>query len=84
MNSSILKPPLSEGVGGGFSASDDLHRVNRANQPAGIAFNAEVGDDFVLFVRFEQNGVRRAFLRTFGTADAQIIDLIFDQALAFS
>ena len=62
----------------------NLHRINRANLLAGIAFDAEISDDFVLFVRLEQNGVGRAFLRTFGTTNAQIVDLIFDQTLAFA
>jgi len=62
----------------------DFYCVNRANLFAGVAFDAEVGDDFVLFVRLEQNGVGWAFLRTFGTANAQIVDLVFNQALAFA
>ena len=62
----------------------DLHRINRANLLTGIAFDAEVGDNFVLFVRLEQNRFSRAFLRAFGTSNTQIINLIFDQALTFS
>jgi hypothetical protein len=62
----------------------NFHRINRANQTAGVAFDAEVGDDFVLFVRLEQNGVCWALLRTFGAANAQIVDLIFDHTLAFT
>jgi hypothetical protein len=64
--------------------SHNLHRVNRANLPTRVALDAKVGDDFVLFVRLEQDGFNRAFLRTFGTTDAQIVDLVFNQVLAFA
>jgi len=62
----------------------NLHRINRANLLAGIAFDTEVSNDFMLFMRLKQNRFGWAFLRTLGTADTQIVDLIFDQTLTFT
>jgi hypothetical protein len=62
----------------------DLDCINRANLSAGVALNAKIGNDFMLFVRLKQDGFNRTFLGAFGTADAQIIDLILNQILAFA
>ena len=59
-------------------------RVHRASLSASIAFDTEIGDHLMLFVRLEQDGFGRTFLGTLGTADAQIIDLVFNKALAFA
>lgn len=68
----------------GGASLQNLNRINRANLFAGVALDAQVGDDFVLFVWLEQNRFGWAFLSTFGTADAQIVDLVFNQALTFA
>jgi hypothetical protein len=38
----------------------------------------------MFFMWLEQNGIGGTFLGTFGAADAQIVDLVTDQALAFA
>lgn len=62
----------------------NFYCFHRANLAAGIAFDAQVSDHFMFFMRLEKDGFGRAFLGTFGTADTKIIDLVFDHALAFA